>query len=164
MIALGVDSGSRCTGYGVVEGRGPAHRALAFGAVRLSPDLPHSERLALIGERLRALIGEFHPEVLALEGVFMAENAQSALKLGQVRGAVMLTAAQVGVPVLEISPAEVKAAVTGYGRAEKVQVQKMVQAILGLPKPPTPLDASDALALAICALARSRLGSVGAPR
>ena len=161
MIALGVDSGSRCTGYGVVEGRGAAHKALAYGALRLEPDLPHPDRLALIGARLRELIGEFRPEVLALEGVFMAENAQSALKLGQVRGAVMLTAAQEGVPVVEISPAEVKAAVTGYGRAEKTQVQKMVQAILGLPKPPTPHDASDALALAICALARGRLATAG---
>jgi crossover junction endodeoxyribonuclease RuvC len=164
MIALGVDSGSRCTGYGVVEGRGANHRALAFGAVRLSPDLPHSERLALIGAKLREIIGEFHPQVLALEGVFMAGNAQSALKLGQVRGAVMLTAAQEGVPVMEVSPAEVKVAVTGYGRAEKMQVQKMVQAILGLPVPPSPHDASDALALAICALARGPLAAAGVRR
>lgn len=156
MIALGVDSGSRCTGFGVVERRGGRDRALAYGAVRLPADLPHPERLLTIHERLRDLIAEHRPDVAALEGVFVAGNAQSALKLGQVRGAVMVTCAAAGVPLLEFSPAEVKTAVAGYGRAEKRQVQAMVKAILGLGTLPSPFDAADALALALCALSASQ--------
>lgn len=155
MIALGVDSGSRCTGFGVVERRGGRDRALDYGAVRLSGDLPHPERLFRIHQRLKSLIEEHRPDVVALEGVFVAGNAQSALKLGQVRGAVMVTAAAAGVPLLEFSPAEVKVAVAGYGRAEKRQVQAMVKAILGLETLPSPFDAADALALALCALSAS---------
>ncbi|MGC8762096.1 MAG: crossover junction endodeoxyribonuclease RuvC [Acidobacteriota bacterium] len=155
MIALGVDSGSRCTGFGVVERRGGRDRALSYGALRLPGDLPHPQRLLRIHEALRDLIAEHHPDVAALEGVFVAGNVQSALKLGQVRGAVMVACAAAGLPLLEFSPAEVKTAVAGYGRAEKHQVQAMVKAILGLADLPSPSDAADALALALCALSAS---------
>lgn len=157
MIALGVDSGSLSTGYGVVLARGSVHRALGYGAIRNDAKTPHSERLGLIFRKLRDLIREFHPDLLALEGVFVSQNIQSALKLGQVRGAVMVAAAEEGVPVVELAPNTVKASVTGHGHAEKSQVQFMVKAILGLPSIPKPHDAADALALAICALNRSAL-------
>ncbi len=163
MVVLGVDSGSLCTGFGVVEGAGNVQRALTYGAIRNQSKTGHAERLAAIHNGLLSVIREYRPELLALEGVFMAKNAQSALKLGQVRGAVMVTAVAEGVRVAEFSPAEVKVAVTGYGRADKSQVQHMVKSILGLREIPRPHDAADALALAICALARgawsSRVGS-----
>jgi len=155
MIALGVDSGSLSTGYGVVERRGSSYRSLDYGAIRNTSKTPHSERLLVIYEHLIEVIERFQPSILSLEGVFMSKNAQSALKLGQVRGAVMVTAASRGVKIREFSPAEVKSAVTGYGRAEKEQVQKMVKSMLGLPSIPRPHDAADALALALCALASS---------
>jgi crossover junction endodeoxyribonuclease RuvC len=142
------------TGYGVVLAQGSVHRALDYGAIRNDAKTPHPERLALIFRRMRELIRQFRPDLLALEGVFVSQNVQSALKLGQVRGAVMVAAAEEGVPVVELAPNAVKAAVTGHGHAEKAQVQFMVKAILGLPSIPKPHDAADALALAICALNR----------
>ncbi len=153
-VALGVDSGSLSTGYGVVRAEGGLHRALGFGAIRNDSRVPHPERLALIYRRLRQIMDEFHPDLLALEEVFVSKNIQSALKLGQVRGAVMVAAAEAGIPVVELAPNTVKAAVTGHGHAEKAQVQFMVKAILGLASIPKPHDAADALALAICALNR----------
>lgn len=164
MIALGVDSGSLSTGYGVVKAEGGLHRALEFGAIRNDPQTPHPQRLALIYGKLREVISLFHPDVLALEDVFVSKNVQSALKLGQVRGAVMVAAAEEGVTVVELAPNTVKAAVTGHGHADKAQVQFMVKAILGLKAVPKPHDAADALALAICALNREiRLPSGGKP-
>jgi crossover junction endodeoxyribonuclease RuvC len=152
MIVLGVDAGSLSTGYGVVEAVGNRHRALDYGAIRNVPERTHPERLARIHARLLEVIDRYGPAVLALEEAFVARNAQSALKLGQVRGAVMVAAIGRGLEVMEFSPAEVKAAVTGHGRAEKAQVQLMVKALLGLTRVPEPHDAADALAVAICAL------------
>ena len=154
MIALGVDSGSLSTGYGVVKSEGSLHRALEYGAIRNDPKTPHPERLAIIYRKLREVISRFRPDLLALEEVFVSQNVQSALKLGQVRGAVMVAAAEEGIPVVELAPNTVKAAVTGHGHADKAQVQFMVKAILGLKVEPKPHDAADALALAICALNR----------
>ncbi len=164
MVVIGVDSGSLCTGFGVVEGTGNVQRVLAYGAIRNQAKTDHAQRLAVIHDGLVSVIREHRPDLLALEGIFMAKNAQSALKLGQVRGAVMVTAFAEGVRVVEFSPAEVKVAVTGYGRADKSQVQHMVKSILGLREIPRPHDAADALALAICALARgSWTARVGVP-
>ena len=154
MIALGVDSGSLSTGYAVVKSEGGLHKALEYGAIRNDPKTPHPERLALIHGKLREVMSRFRPDLLALEEVFVSQNVQSALKLGQVRGAVMVAAAEEGVPVVELAPNTVKAAVTGHGHADKAQVQFMVKAILGLKVVPKPHDAADALALAICALNR----------
>ena len=155
MIVLGVDAGSLSTGYGVVEGKGNVHRAVEFGAVRNPPGREHAQRLALIYKEIRKVIQRTHPELLAMEEVFMAKNPQSALKLGQVRGAVMVAAVEEDLPVAEFSPLEIKAAVTGFGHAQKEQVQFMVKTILGLPRVPQPHDASDALAVALCALQHS---------
>lgn len=155
MIVLGVDAGSLSTGYGAVEGKGSLHRALEFGAIRNPAQRGHADRLAIIYHRIREVIRRVRPDLLAMEEVFMAKNPQSALKLGQVRGAVMVAAVEEGLPVAEFSALEIKSAVTGYGHAEKEQVQFMVKTILGLPKPPQPHDAADALAVAICALHRA---------
>lgn len=154
MIVLGVDPGSLCTGYGLVDGGARVHRAIVWGAIRSPSSASQPERLAGIYRNLREISQRFKPQLMAIEGVFYCKNAQSALKLGQVRGAVMMAALEEGLEVREFSPAEVKVAVTGYGRAEKAQVQTMVKTILGLPKLPEPHDAADALALALCALTR----------
>ncbi len=155
MIVLGVDPGSLSTGYGVVEGAGGRYKALSYGAIRNTSKTAHPERLRVIQCKILEVIREFNPSFLALEGVFVSKNARSALILGQVRGVVMVTAVSEGLEVREFSPAEVKIGVTGYGRAEKGQVQKMVQTLLGLSEIPKPNDAADAVAIALCALARA---------
>jgi crossover junction endodeoxyribonuclease RuvC len=153
MRVLGIDCGGEYTGYGVVEqAAGGELRYLTYGAIRLNPKQPLPARLNEIFDRLKAIIGEHRPDVVAIEEVFYAVNAKSALKLGQVRGVAMLAAASCGLEVAEYAPLAIKSAVVGYGRAEKSQVQQMVTRLLRLPEKPEPQDASDALAIAICHL------------
>ncbi|HET9696662.1 MAG TPA: crossover junction endodeoxyribonuclease RuvC [Terriglobales bacterium] len=153
MRVLGIDCGTEFTGYGVVE---QVHerdlRYVCCGTIRLSPKRPMPDRLNEVFERLRAVIGESKPEMVAIEDVFYAVNAKSALKLGQVRGVAMFTAASCGLRVAEYAPLSIKSAVVGYGRAEKSQVQHMVTTLLRLDAPPESPDAADALAIAICHL------------
>ena len=150
MRIFGVDPGSAHTGYGCIDTSGGRHRILACGA--LSPPVRSAfpNRLRAIHDGLAALLAEHRPETVAIEDLFHARNARSALKLGHVRGVVMLAAAEAGLPVVEYAPAEVKRAVVGYGRAEKQQVQQMVSLLLGLDPPPARLDVTDALAVAVC--------------
>jgi crossover junction endodeoxyribonuclease RuvC len=151
MRVLGVDPGSDTTGYGVVESDGHHHTLIECAAIHAPPrSFSFAERLLVIGQRLEEVIERLKPDACAVEEVFFAVNVKSALKLGQVRGVVLMTAARALVPVFEYSPLEVKLALVGYGRAEKHQVQEMVRLLLNLKEPPTPLDASDALAVAIC--------------
>ncbi len=150
MRVLGIDCGSECTGYGIVEGDGKSYRLVASGAIRSSARASLGERLLKIAGELRRLMEIYAPEVAAIEEIFFAVNVKSALRLGHVRGVAMLEAARAGLAVSEYSPLEVKSSVVGYGRAEKRQVQQMVKAILKLPEPPEPEDAADALAIAIC--------------
>jgi crossover junction endodeoxyribonuclease RuvC len=153
MRVLGIDCGGEYTGYGVVEMRsGGRLLCLTCGAIKLSPRQPLARRLSRIYDELGVLIGQHHPDEVAIEGIFYALNVKSALKLGQVRGVAMLAAAAAGLEVAEYSPLTIKSSVVGYGRAEKQQVQHMVTRLLGLPEPPEPMDASDALAIAICHL------------
>lgn len=153
MRVLGIDCGGEYTGYGVVEMlSGKKLCCLACGAIKLSAREPLPRRLSQIYMQLGAVISEHKPDEVAIEDVFYAVNAKSALKLGQVRGVAMLAAASAGLEVAEYSPLTIKASVVGYGRAEKEQVRHMVICLLNLPKPPEPLDASDALAIAICHL------------
>ena len=147
---LGVDPGSGSTGYGIIETDGTDHRAVLFGAIKTPARKPFHERLLYIYTELGRILTRENTDVLAIEDVFYATNVQSALKLGHARGIPLLIAAQHGLPVFEYSPLEVKSAVVGYGRAEKRQVQAMVQMLLKLPEAPTPDDAADALAVAIC--------------
>jgi crossover junction endodeoxyribonuclease RuvC len=147
---FGIDPGSERTGYGCVETDGSRHRIITSGAIKAPPAASFPEKLLRIHAGLATLLGECQPDCVAIENVFFASNARSALKLGHARGVAMLAAVEAGLPIVEYSPAEVKRAVVGYGRAEKHQVQQMVKLILGLATLPTPHDAADALAVAIC--------------
>lgn len=152
MRVMGIDCGSQYTGFAVIEQQDQELCCLAVGAIRLSMRDPLELRLHRIFQRLSELIAEHRPEVVAIEDVFYATNAKSALKLGHVRGVAMLAAAEAGLPVAAYAPLSVKSAVVGYGRAEKSQVQAMVARLLKLDAPPEPPDAADALAIAICHL------------
>lgn len=147
---LGIDCGTTSTGYGIVESQGQVCRALSFGVIRASARLPLPQRLKHIHRQLEKLLRRFDPDAVAVEEVFQAFNVKSAMQLNQVRGVVLLAAARAQRPVREYSALVVKGSVVGYGRAEKHQVQHMVQRLLALPQPPEPADASDALAVALC--------------
>lgn len=165
MRVLGIDCGSERTGYGVIESDGRDHRLLIAGVIRTSPKTAFELRLAEISSGLRALIRQHRPESAAVEEVFHAANVKTALKLAHVRGIALLAIADAGVAFAEYSPLEVKMSVVGYGRAEKCQVQIMVQSLLRLPEAIESEDASDALAVAICHATREstsrRLRSAG---
>jgi len=159
MRVLGIDPGATATGYGLVELEGDTLSALRFGAITAPSTLSFPERLLRIHQELRALLTVEHPDCAAVEAVFFARNVQSALRLGQARGVALLALAEAGLPIHEYSALEVKQAVTSYGQAGKEQVQEMVRLLLNLPEAPTPADAADALAVAICHLHASRLRS-----
>jgi crossover junction endodeoxyribonuclease RuvC len=156
MRVLGIDCGSRITGYGVIDSDGADCVFVSCGAIRSKPSDPMADRLKCIYSGVAEIIRKHQPEAAAFESLFYATNVQSALKLGQVRGVSIVAAAEASLPVYEYSPLEVKSAVTGYGRSEKTQVQQMVRALLKLNAPPEPYDASDALAVAICHIHSSR--------
>jgi crossover junction endodeoxyribonuclease RuvC len=147
---FGIDPGSERTGYGCVETNGSSHRVVACGAIVTPSIASFPKKLLTIHQRLTALLDECRPDCVAIEDLFHAVNARSALKLGHARGVAMLAAIEAGLPIAEYTPAEIKRAVVGYGRAEKRQVQQMVKLLLGLQRPPSPHDAADALAVAIC--------------
>ena len=147
-ILLGIDPGSRHTGYGVIEQVGNRSRALAFGTISTS-GAEMAPRLGTIFASLCEVMSAHRPEEVSIEKVFMARNPDSALKLGQARGAALTAVVQSGVPVFEYSARQVKQAVVGRGGAEKVQVAEMVKHLLGLEKRPQE-DAADALAIALC--------------
>jgi crossover junction endodeoxyribonuclease RuvC len=150
---LGIDCGSEFTGYGLVEQNDSGDlRYVACGTIKLSTRQPLPERLNQVFDTLRKVIAEFHPDNVAIEDVFYAVNAKSALKLGQVRGVAMLAASSCGLNVAEYAPLSIKSSVVGYGKAEKSQVQHMVTTLLRLSAPPESPDAADALAIAICHL------------
>lgn len=152
MLVLGIDCGSRATGYGLVASDGRRHRAVAFGTIVLSPRIEPelAQRLHRVHSALSALMQEHQPQAVAIEEAFYSQNVRTALLLSHVRGVAMQAAAAQGITVAEYSPLEVKSAVTGYGRAEKHQVLHMICSLLDLTEAPDSLDASDALAVAIC--------------
>jgi crossover junction endodeoxyribonuclease RuvC len=154
MRVFGIDCGTNCTGYGVVDvqpGRLETRLiAVASGGLKLSKDQPLPVRLAYIFAELTTLLDLHRPDVVAVEEVFYSVNAKSALKLGHVRGVALLAAAMRGLPVAEYAPLTIKSAVVGYGMAQKSQVQFMVARLLNLDRSPEPADAADALAIAIC--------------
>jgi crossover junction endodeoxyribonuclease RuvC len=147
---FGIDPGSDRTGYGCVETDGSKHRIVLSGAVSTPALASFPQKLLRIHEQLTAILDECRPECVAIENVFHSVNVRSALKLGHARGVAVLAAVQAGIPVAEYTPAEIKLALVGYGRADKQQVQQMVALVLGLAAPPSPHDAADALAVAIC--------------
>jgi crossover junction endodeoxyribonuclease RuvC len=154
MRVLGIDCGSERTGYGVIESDGRLHSLIAAGTIRTSPKQSLGIRLAAIARELREVIARDHPAEAAVEEVFHAVNAKSALKLAHVRGAALLVLSEHAVPYAEYSPLTVKQSVVGHGRAEKEQVQFMVRMMLGDEVPAGQPDACDALAVAICHAAR----------
>ena len=166
MRVFGIDPGSARTGYGCVQSDGTRHRLIACGAISIPASNSFPEKLHVIHAELAALLAEHRPDCVAIENLFHAVNARSALKLGHARGVAMLAAVEAGLPIVEYTPAEVKQSVVGYGRAEKGQVQSMIQLLLGLNVAPTPHDASDALAIAICHLHKMNLRGIAgaAPR
>jgi crossover junction endodeoxyribonuclease RuvC len=153
VFVLGVDPGlSRC-GYGLVgrtDGRSGALSALAAGVIETDPDLPTPNRLFTLQTELRALIAEMAPSVVAVERVFFQVNAKTAVSVCQASGLALCAAAERGCEVVQYTSNEVKQALVGYGSATKDQVQRMVASVLGLAAPPSPPDAADALALAVC--------------
>jgi len=163
---LGIDpAAAGATGFGVVQREGGRCRMLRLGALRPSKEVTAAGDLQLcrIHTLMGELIEEFRPRAIALESVFTALNVKAALRLAEVRGVVLLAAAQAGVAAFSYSPREVKATVAGYGHAGKEQVQQMVRALLSMTETPEPADAANALALALChiqiAEAKERLGA-----
>jgi crossover junction endodeoxyribonuclease RuvC len=150
VIVLGIDPGVANTGYGVVAQRRGRMLALDGGVVQTPPGRDAGGRLAVIHERVGALMDAYRPDALALEDVYFGANTRSAFAVGQARGVVMLAAGQRGVPCHSYTPQQVKGAVCGNGRAPKDQVQRMVQTLLALSELPRPDHAADALAVAIC--------------
>jgi crossover junction endodeoxyribonuclease RuvC len=150
VIIFGIDPGSERTGYGCVDSDGRRHRLVVFGTIAPPVHSTFPERLTIIHAGLAALLAEHRPDGVAIENVFHAKNVRSALKLGHARGVALLAACQAGMAVAEYSPAEIKRAVVGFGRAEKPQVGAMIKLLLGLDAVPSPHDAADALAVAIC--------------
>jgi crossover junction endodeoxyribonuclease RuvC len=150
MRILGIDCGSERTGYGVIESDGRDHRMVVAGVIRTNTKWPFEKRLLEIARGLRQLMEQHRPEFAAVEEVFHAANAKTALKLAHVRGVALLVIAEAGVQLAEYSPLEVKVNVVGYGRAEKCQVQMMVRSVLHLSEAIASEDAADALAVALC--------------
>ena len=150
MRVLGIDPGSETTGWGVVEGDGRRYRLVEYGTVMASPRERFAARLLKVSEGLEAVIARLKPDACAVEEAFFAVNVKTALKLGQVRGVVLVAAERASLDIFEYSPRLIKQTVVGYGNAEKHQVQEMVRVLLSLASVPSPHDASDALAIAIC--------------
>ena len=158
LIVLGVDPGLQVTGWGVIQFDGAALCSLACGVIATQRKRPPEERLHQIFRELCDVIDRWHPAEVAVEEPFVAENVRSALAIGEARAAALLAAAQAGLPVRPYAPAEVKLTVAGNGRSDKSQVQELVRVQLGLAVAPEPIDASDALAVAICHHLRRRAG------
>ena len=158
MLVLGVDPGSRVSGYGLVEKKNDQMTCIHAGTISSSGKIPFYERIYKIFHSVTEIMTLYRPQELAIEDIFFAKNVKSAMKIGHARGAVLIAAAQNGIKIFEYTPLEIKKSVVGYGRASKEQVSSMVQIILELKTQPA-LDASDALATAICHLNWTRYDS-----
>jgi crossover junction endodeoxyribonuclease RuvC len=165
VFVLGIDPGlSRC-GYGALEARAPSGaRPVAVGVLTTSPAAPLPERLAELQRELRALIAELHPDVVVVERVFFQVNVRTAMSVGQASGLAMAEAINAGCAVAQYGPNEVKQAVAGWGGAGKDEMERMVQLLLGIDRPLRPVDAADAVALALCHLAHAPRLRLAAPR
>jgi crossover junction endodeoxyribonuclease RuvC len=157
MRVLGIDPGTAITGYGVVEEVNGELKAQAFGVIRTEAGQPLPARLQSIYKEVKELATEWEPAGAAVEELFFSKNVRTAMSVGQARGVALLALADAGMDVAEYTPLVIKQAVTGYGSADKAQVQEMVRLLLGLKETPRPDDAADALAVAICHLHSARL-------
>ncbi len=152
MIILGIDPGSRVTGYGLIRANGSKIEALKYGCIKAKATDFASRRYSQIYEGLQEVLQEIRPDQAAIESLFFGKNVKSAIKLGEARGVALLSIGNLDIPVHEYSPRRVKQAVVGSGAAQKSQVQNMVVKLLGLKEVPKPEDVTDALAIAICHL------------
>ena len=150
LIIIGIDPGYATVGYGIIKYENSRFGVLEYGCIKTSPSVLFEHRLLKINRDIGELNDKYKTEVFAIERLFFNENTKTAIDVAQGRGAILLTAAQSKLPVFEYTPLEVKTAVTGYGRADKNQIQQMVKIILNLPEIPKPDDTADALAVAIC--------------
>jgi crossover junction endodeoxyribonuclease RuvC len=150
MKALGIDPGTATTGYGILEGEGDDIKLVDYGCIKTSSKEPSSARLKKIFSDTKKIISKHKPKWIVVERLFFGANTKTAMAVGQARGVILLAASQAGLDIAEYTPLEVKMALTGYGRADKNQVQQMVKRILKLKTIPKPDDASDALAVALC--------------
>jgi crossover junction endodeoxyribonuclease RuvC len=158
MLVIGIDPGTATTGYGLVrENQDGSLSAVDYGAITTPANLPMPLRLLELYKKLKEILLLHHPESGAVEKLFFQRNVSTAISVGQGRGVALLALAESGIDVLEYTPLEVKQAVAGYGRADKAQIQSMVRALLSLDEIPTPDDAADALAIAICHLHSAKI-------
>ena len=160
MRVLGIDPGTRVVGYGVVDGAGDDINLVDCGALKSRVDRPMGERLAALYEQISDVVVRHQPDAVAVEQPFVGRNVKTALAIGKAQAIAMLAGASRGIPTFEYTPAQIKQRVADYGTSSKVQVQRMVALQLGLTEPPEPLDASDALATALCHLAELHLESL----
>lgn len=160
MLVLGIDPGTAITGYGLVDGKGSRKELVAYGVLETSPKMNMPERLLKIGQDMTGIIEEHRPDSVAIEQLFYHRNAKTLVPVAQSRGVLIYAAVRAGLPVAEYTPLQVKQSITGYGQAEKKQVQAMVKQILNLSVIPRPDDAADALAIAICHLHSHRISSI----
>ncbi len=150
MRILGIDPGTSLIGFGIIDYEAPKHTVLHYGALRTPSNIKNRERIRTTYEALTKIIKEWKPDTLAIEDLFFFKNAKTVMAVSEMRGVIMLIGILNNLKIAEFTPLQVKQAVTGYGRAEKDQVQRMVMLILGLKETPKPDDVADALAIAIC--------------
>jgi len=151
MIILGIDPGFARLGFGVIEETNGKAQAITYGCFETSSKMAHPERLLKIYKEMQRLIKKYKPKRIAFEHLFFSKNVKTAMAVGEARGVIMLACAEAKIPSIEIMPNQIKQAITGYGAADKQQIQKMVKLILGLKEIPKPDDAADALGIAIVA-------------
>lgn len=157
MLAIGIDPGTATTGYGLVQRTEPGELvAVKWGVILTPAEMPASERLVSIYQSLNDILHEHQPQTAAVESLFFQRNVRTAMSVGQARGVVLLALQQAGIPSFDYNPNQVKQAVSGYGAADKAQMQAMVRTLLDLPEIPRPDDAADALAIAVCHLNTQR--------
>lgn len=156
MRILGIDPGVALTGFGIVEEYGSDFKYIASGCIRTDKDLHSTLRLMAIHDRVLELVTAHEPQAMSVEKIFFSKNVRTAFQVGEARGVVIIAAARCGIELFEYTPLQVKQAVAGYGKAEKAQVQKMVQLLLKLPSQPAVDDEADALAVALCHLQNRR--------
>lgn len=154
MIILGIDPGTATTGWGVIKktaADSQTAQCLNYGAIKTSPKLPSSQRLKIIYNQLSEIIKKYKPRIIAVEKIYFFKNLKTAMPIAEARGIILLLAAKKNIPIQEFTPLQVKMTIVGYGKAEKIQIQKMIKNLLKLKELPKPDDAADALAIAFCA-------------
>lgn len=155
MIVIGIDPGTATTGFGIIKKTRGENKVVDFGCIITKPGMPDAERLKILSNELNKLLKKHQPKVMAVENIFFFKNLKTVMPVSQAKGVILLAAAKKKIPVYEFSPLQVKMAVTGYGKAEKKQVQKMVFNLLNLKEIPKQDDAADALGIALCYIFKS---------